>query len=105
MVNTVVIPLGSDPGSPTMPTPKYERVAEAIRSQIRSGAWKPNQQIPTVDALKAMYDVSYGTLRTALRDLYAEGWLEGRQGDGIFVTDKPPTGRPPERDTPPAAEE
>lgn len=94
MVDMAVIHLGGDQGGTTMPTavPKYERVAEAIREQIRTGKLKPKQQLPTVADMQVLYEVSYGTLRTALRDLYAEGWLVGQQGDGIFVTEKPPIG-------------
>lgn len=73
-----------------MPAPKYERVASAIRQKIRSGELQPNAQLPRTEDLLTEYSVGYGTLRTALMILMAEGWIEGRQGEGRFVTEKPP---------------
>jgi DNA-binding GntR family transcriptional regulator len=73
-----------------MSTPKYEQVATAIREQIRSGQLKPGDRLPTGDQLQDQYDVGYGTLRTALVILTSEGWIEGRGGDGRFVSAKPP---------------
>ena len=73
-----------------MPAPKYERVVEAIREKIRSGQLKPGAVLPTTDLLIAEYEVSYGTLRTALVILISEGWIEGRQGEGRFVSATPP---------------
>jgi DNA-binding GntR family transcriptional regulator len=71
-------------------TPKYERVASAIRDQIRTGALKPGDQLPTTQGLIEMYGVSYGSVRTALLILKAEGLIEGRQGEGVFVRDPAP---------------
>jgi DNA-binding GntR family transcriptional regulator len=75
-----------------MPAPKYERVANAIREQIRTGRLKPGDQLPTGEELQAEYRVSYGTLRTALMLLTSEGLIEGRQGEGRFVAERPPDG-------------
>jgi DNA-binding GntR family transcriptional regulator len=69
----------------TAMAPKYERVVDAIREKIRSGQLKSGDQLPTTDELRAEYEVSYGTLRTALMLLTAEGLIEGRQGEGRFV--------------------
>lgn len=73
-----------------MPAPKYERVAAAIRQKIRAGELQPGAQLPRGEDLQAEYGVGYGTLRTALIILVSEGWIEGRQGEGRFVTEKPP---------------
>jgi DNA-binding GntR family transcriptional regulator len=69
-------------------TPKYERVATAIRDQIRSGDMKPGDQLPTTQQLISVYGVSYGSVRTALLILKAEGLIEGRQGEGVFVRER-----------------
>jgi DNA-binding GntR family transcriptional regulator len=74
------------PRETAVPAPKYERVANAIREKIRTGQIKPGEQLPTTEQLMAEYEVSYGTLRTALMWLTAEGLIEGRQGEGRFVT-------------------
>jgi len=66
-------------------TPKYERVATALRDQIRTGKLRPGDQLPTTQGLIDTYAVSYGSVRTALLILKAEGLIEGRQGEGVFV--------------------
>jgi GntR family transcriptional regulator len=83
-----VIYLALRPRETTMPVPKYERVADAIREKIRTGQLKPGDALPTTDALLVEYRVSYGTLRTALMLLSAEGLIEGRQGEGRYVAER-----------------
>lgn len=67
---------------------KYERVVNDIREKIRTGRLKPGDQLPTTGQLLADYEVGYGTLRTALMLLTAEGLIEGRQGEGRFVSQR-----------------
>jgi GntR family transcriptional regulator len=76
----------------TMPAPlsKWERVAEAIRQQIRSGQLRPGDQLPSISALQEIHGVSYGPVRTATLVLKAEGLVEGRPGEGVFVASPPP---------------
>lgn len=74
----------------TAPVPKFKQVAEDIRSQIRTGALKPGDRLPSTSQLIAHYRkvhgrMSYGTLRDALRELKDEGLIEGRPGDGVYV--------------------
>ncbi|WP_326551465.1 winged helix-turn-helix domain-containing protein [Micromonospora sp. NBC_01813] len=71
-----------------MSMPKYERVASAIRDQIQSGELRPGDQLPTTQGLIDYYGVSYGSVRTALLILKAEGLIEGRQGEGVFVREQ-----------------
>lgn len=66
-------------------TSKYERVAAAIRDQIRAGVLKPGDQLPTTQQLIDEHEVSYGSIRTALLILKAEGLIEGRPGEGVYV--------------------
>jgi DNA-binding GntR family transcriptional regulator len=68
-----------------MPKPKYVQVADKIRDKIRNGEYRVNDPLPSTRELIAEHGVSYGTLREALRDLKAEGLIEGRQGDGVYV--------------------
>jgi GntR family transcriptional regulator len=69
-------------------TPKYERVASAIRDQIRSGQLRPEDQLPTTQGPIKEYGVSYGSVRTALMILKAERLTEGRPGSGVFVRER-----------------
>ncbi|HEX5996277.1 MAG TPA: winged helix-turn-helix domain-containing protein [Jiangellales bacterium] len=68
-----------------MPVPKYERVASAIREQIRTGRLEPGAKLPTTQQLIAQYEVGYGSVRTALMILKAEGLIVGRPGEGVYV--------------------
>lgn len=74
-----------------MATTRWERVAEAIREQIRSGRLRPGDYIPSYAQLQETHGVSYGTVRDALRTLRMEGWLEeGEQGVGTRVREDHP---------------
>ncbi len=83
--SSAVIYLAGEPGRHTVNEPKYERVASTIRAQITSGELRPGDQLPTTRQLIEQHGVSYGSVRTALLILKAEGLIEGRQGEGVFV--------------------
>jgi DNA-binding GntR family transcriptional regulator len=68
-------------------TAKYERLANAIRDQIKSGELKPGDKLPSISQLRDEFKVSYGSVRGAMLVLKAEKLVEGRQGDGVFVRD------------------
>jgi len=68
-----------------MSIPKYEQVADDIRSQIRAGTLKPGDKLPSTTELIKHYGVSYGSIRGAMLVLKAENLVEGRQGDGVYV--------------------
>lgn len=68
-----------------MPAPKYERVADAIRDQIRSGQLKPGNKLPSIAQLQEQHGVSYGSIRSAMLVLKAERLIEGRPGEGVYV--------------------
>ncbi|MFI0794390.1 FadR/GntR family transcriptional regulator [Micromonospora rubida] len=70
-------------------TAKYERVAEAIREQIRTGKLSVGDKLPSTTALQTQHGVSYGSIRGAMLVLKAEGLVEGRQGEGVYVKAKP----------------
>lgn len=86
MGHAAVIYWDCDPGRTQMPIAKYERVANTIREQIRSGELKPGERLPSTKELQDIHDVSYGTLRTALLLLKAEKLIEGQPGEGVYVT-------------------
>jgi len=73
-----------------MTAPKYARVAEDIRAQIRSGTLKVGDRLPSTTALIARYQVSYGTVRAAILVLKAERIVEGQQGEAVYVIGVPP---------------
>lgn len=69
---------------------RWERVAEAIREQVRAGILKPGGYLPSYRALGEQHGVSYGTVRAALLTLRAEGWVEGEPGVGVRVREDHP---------------
>ena len=69
-----------------MTAPKYVRVVESIREQIRTGQLKPGDKLPSIEQLKEQYGFSYGPIRTAMLLLKAEGLVRGQPGEGVYVT-------------------
>ena len=67
------------------PAPIYQRVKQAIVSQIREGKWKANQRVPSESELVNELGVSRMTINRALRELTSEGYLVRMQGVGTFV--------------------
>lgn len=66
--------------------PQWLRVAEEIRQRIRDGrvveseAIKGGYRLPRYPELMAEHHAGYGTLRTVLLVLEAEGWIIRRPG-------------------------
>ncbi len=70
--------------------PKYQRIADALRRQIKNGEYQPGDQLPAETALLDRFRDEFGTLslptlRQAIGVLRAEGLLESQQGIGTFV--------------------
>jgi len=70
--------------------PKYQRIADALRRDIKTGAFKPGDQLPAETALLERFRAQLGTLslptiRQALAVLRAEGLISSQQGIGTFV--------------------
>lgn len=62
------------------PAPIYQRVKQAIVSQISEGVWQPNQRVPSESELVNELGVSRMTINRALRELTSEGYLMRMQG-------------------------
>jgi GntR family transcriptional regulator len=67
------------------PLPLYHQLKTVILREIESGRWPPDAQLPTEDELARRFSVSKITVRQALRDLAAEGFIRREQGRGTFV--------------------
>ena len=63
----------------------YRRIAEEIREEIRSGKLVPGLRMPGVRELAARWNTSINTVLKALTELESEGFVNKRQGQGIFV--------------------
>jgi GntR family transcriptional regulator len=69
----------------TGPIPLYHQLKTVILREIEGGRWPPDEQLPTEDALAHRFSVSKITVREALRELAAEGFIRREQGRGTFV--------------------
>ena len=68
-----------------IPIPLYHQLKDVILKGILAGDWKPDERLPTEDALADRYHVSKITVRQALRDLASLGYVRREQGRGTFV--------------------
>lgn len=66
-------------------TPKYVRLANILREQIRSSIKTTDKKLPTEAALAKRYGVSRQTVRQALALLKSEGIIKTRQGSGAYI--------------------
>ncbi|QIS19209.1 GntR family transcriptional regulator [Nocardia terpenica] len=64
---------------------KYERVAENIRHQIKTGRLSAGDQLPPETTLAGDHKVSVSVIRQAMGVLRAEGLIESQHGIGTFV--------------------
>jgi len=60
-----------------------------IRHLISTGALKHGMQLPTVRQLAGFLRINPNTVARALADLERDGYVEGQQGRGTFVADRP----------------
>jgi len=66
--------------------PLHHQIKEDLALQIRSGRWRPEEEIPSESDLCRHYGVSRGTVRQAIADLVQQGLIHRRQGLGSFVS-------------------
>lgn len=71
-----------------------QEVVENISNNVKSGALKPGDKLPTESAIMALYDVSRTVVREAISHLQAAGLVQTRHGIGTFILEpsRPPTG-------------
>jgi DNA-binding transcriptional regulator YhcF (GntR family) len=65
----------------------YRRIADGLRGQILGGKLAPGTRLPSMGALAATWETSFGTMHNALEALGKEGWVERVHGAGTFVAD------------------
>lgn len=68
--------------------PKYQRIAAAIRDEIRAGVYRPGDRLPAETAFMERFGVSLPTLRQAIGVLRLEGLVESQHGRGTFVRER-----------------
>ena len=70
-------------------TPVYLQIANRLRNDVLSGAYKEDEQIPTVRQLALTAAVNPNTVQRALTELETEGILYSKGTQGRFVTGNP----------------
>jgi GntR family transcriptional regulator, transcriptional repressor for pyruvate dehydrogenase complex len=70
-------------------TRSWEQVVNQIEGAIRSSELARGERLPTERELSAIFDVSRGVVREALKVLSTMGLVEARQGSGIYVSNEP----------------
>jgi GntR family transcriptional regulator/MocR family aminotransferase len=71
---------------PSSDAPLWQWLYGEIRGAILDGRLRRGTRVPATRALAHRYGVSRGTVVTAFEQLTAEGYLDGRVGDGTYVT-------------------
>src|SRR5262245_19616592 len=66
-------------------SPLYIRVARQIESQIRKGALRVGDRVPSIRGLKRQQGVSASTVLQAYFWLENRGWIEPRPQSGFYV--------------------
>lgn len=65
--------------------PLYRQIKALITQSLVAGEWKPGSAIPSEQDLAKRFNVSQGTVRTAISELAEEKLLIRYQGRGTFV--------------------
>ena len=62
-----------------------KQIVDAVRMKIATGELEPGGQLPSVRGLAQQLMINPNTVAKAYSELTSEGWLEARQGLGLFV--------------------
>src|SRR5690242_21812577 len=65
--------------------PLYLKVAHQIQGQIRKGALRVGDKVPSIRGLKRQQGVSVSTVLQAYFWLENQGWIEPRPQSGFYV--------------------
>ncbi len=68
--------------------PLYHQLKAELLDEIESGRWQPNQLLPSEPELARKFGVSRTTVRLAIGDLAASGYVIRKQGRGTFVAQR-----------------
>jgi len=64
---------------------RYQRLADSLESQIRSGVYRPGDRLPSIRRLHSRSGLSITTVYHAYIELETRGWVEARRKSGYFV--------------------
>ena len=67
------------------PRPLARQIADAVRMKIATNELRAGDQLPSVRGLAQQLMINPNTVAKAYAELATEGWLDARQGTGLFV--------------------
>jgi DNA-binding transcriptional regulator YhcF (GntR family) len=71
--------------------PTYLQLVQQVKQSLRLGILQPGDQLPTVKEVVGSLAINPNTVLKAYRELDLDGLVEGRRGQGTFVSsDLPP---------------
>lgn len=70
--------------------PLYLQIVQVLEHEVRSGRYRPGDQLPTQEGLAEHFGVSLAPVKQALRELEERGIIASRQGRGTYVLDATP---------------
>ena len=70
------------------PRKLYQRIAAKLAADIQKGVFAAGSRMPTERELAEAHRVSRPTIREAMIALEIRGWVEARQGSGLYVTSR-----------------
>jgi DNA-binding FadR family transcriptional regulator len=70
------------------PRKLYQRIAAELAADIEGGIFGTGSRMPAERDLAEKYKVSRPTIREAMIALEIRGWVEARQGSGLYVTNR-----------------
>lgn len=65
--------------------PIGKQIVDGIRMKIATGELSPGDQLPSVRGLAQQLTINPNTVAKAYTELTTEGWLDSRQGLGLYV--------------------
>ena len=68
------------------PRPIGRQIVDAVRMKIATGELTAGDQLPSVRGLAQQLTINPNTVAKAYAELTTEGWLESRQGMGLYVS-------------------
>ena len=80
------------------PRPISRQIADGVRRAVATGELAAGAQLPSVRGLATQLSINPNTVAKAYAELTADGWLEARQGLGLFVAAPRQRLSGPERD-------
>ena len=74
--------------------PTYLQLVQQVKQAVRLGMLQPGDQLPTVKEVVGMLAINPNTVLKAYRELDHEGLVEGRRGQGTFISHALPVAAP-----------